>query len=360
MTKRRVLLCKSNGAGLGHVTRMMAVAEQLGSEFDTTLFTLSAALPIPVNAGLRVEHLPSAGYLDTPGNAWHDLLEDRLEHLIARYRPHLIMFDGVHPYRGLTNVLGRRRRRRPVRVWMRRGMWKPGIRTTAIQLAEYFDHVVEPGDYAQSYDLGATAAAETGVHRVAPICYRGPNPPLDRAAACAHLGLDATQTNALIQLGAGAINDITSTLGQVVSKLNQRSVVVSVARSVLSAECHESTAGAAVVSEFPISRFFGAFDLAAIATGYNSFHEVLALGLPSIMVPNLDTATDDQDARSRWADEHGLGYRWDGTSAPGLARAVDGLVSSGERAEIRHRLDALPDATGSGEVAHLIDNWTST
>lgn len=358
--KRRVLLCTSNGAGLGHVTRMMAVAERLGPEFDITLFTLSAALPIPVAAGIHVEHLPSAGYIDVPTTTWHELLEDRMEGLIHRYRPDVIVFDGVHPYRGLTNILRRRRRRKFVRVWMRRGMWRPGVGVNTPALAEFFDHVIEPGEYAHEFDMGATSSEVAGIHRVGPVCYSGPEPMLDRTAACRRLGLDPTATNALLQLGAGTINDLDSTLGSIVAELTQRGVTVTLARSVLSADEAAPTDSVVVVREFPISRSFRAFDFAAIATGYNSFHEVLSMAVPSILVPNLHTKTDDQDARSRWADVQGLGYRWDGHDDAELKLAVEAMTSAGTRSEMRRRLELLPPATGASDVAELLTAWTNS
>jgi hypothetical protein len=341
---------------------MMAVAEQLGPDVDCILFTLSAALPIPVEAGLRVEHLASAGYLDITTNEWHELLEDRVEQLIARYRPGVVVFDGVHPYRGLTNALGRRRlRRRPHRVWMRRAMWRPGVGDNTIQLAEHFDEVIEPGEYGAAFDHGATSKVLAGVHHIPPICYAGPNGELDRTAACAELGLDAQALNVMVQLGAGTINDLDSTLGSLVGELQRVGARPCLARSVLSAPADDPAEkpaeNPAVVRQFPISRYFAAFDFAAIATGYNSFHEALSLGLPSILVPNLATKTDDQDARSRWASEQGLGLRWDGSDEETLRAAVATLVDNEQRASIRTRLTALPAADGSRAAAQLIEGW---
>jgi UDP:flavonoid glycosyltransferase YjiC (YdhE family) len=44
-----------------------------------------------------------------------------------------------------------------------------------------------------------------------------------------------------------------------------------------------------IVREFPLSRRFRAFDLAVSASGYNSFHELLRFGIPTLFIPNLDT-----------------------------------------------------------------------
>ena len=47
------------------------------------------------------------------------------------------------------------------------------------------------------------------------------------------------------------------------------------------------------------------FDFGIIAGGYNSVHESLFLKLPSIILPNTRTGTDDQLARALNAAEKG-------------------------------------------------------
>lgn len=335
------------------MTRMMAVAEHLPDDVEPILFTLSSALPIPVAAGLRVEHLASAGYIDIEGSDWHDLIEDRVEQLLAHYRPQVVVFDGVHPYRGLTNAL-RRNRRRVHRVWMRRGMWKPGVGETAIAMSSQFDDVIEPGEFAFEYDCGAPANDRTDIIEVNPICYAGPVPPFARESACEQLGLDPDRVNVLVQLGAGTINDIRSVSGSIVAALLERGARPVAARSLLSAEDDPGVEGVTVIRKFPLTPWFEAFDAAVIATGYNSFHECLSLGMPTLMIPNLHTRTDDQDARSRWADDHHLGIRWDGIDAEALPDAVSRLLDADNRSLMRDALDSLPPADGARQVATYI------
>ena len=62
-----------------------------------------------------------------------------------------------------------------------------------------------------------------------------------------------------------------------------------------------------VVREFPLSRRFRAFDLAVSAAGYNSFHELLRFGIPTLFIPNQDTALDDQQGRAQFAADRGTG-----------------------------------------------------
>ena len=84
-----------------------------------------------------------------------------------------------------------------------------------------------------------------------------------------------------------------------------------------------------LVRHFPLSEHYRAFDLVVAAAGYNSFHESLRLGVPTLLVPNRHTSLDDQEARARAAAAAGR-------SAPPRSRQarpgrVDELLSRGEQ-----------------------------
>ena len=59
MTRPIALLCTSNGVGLGHLTRQMAVARFLQETHDVVIFTLSPAASLAVGAGFHTEYLRS-------------------------------------------------------------------------------------------------------------------------------------------------------------------------------------------------------------------------------------------------------------------------------------------------------------
>jgi UDP-N-acetylglucosamine--N-acetylmuramyl-(pentapeptide) pyrophosphoryl-undecaprenol N-acetylglucosamine transferase len=359
------LLCTSNGVGLGHLTRQMAVARALEDRFRPVIFTLSGAVAVPVAEGFAVEHLPSAGHGGVPTAGWHDLLGDRVDHLIRTLQPAVVTFDGVHPYAGFVAALSAHRRR-TVPIWQRRAMWRAGIGAEALAMSSSFDAVIEPGEYASDYDTGATLADRdrSTVSTVAPVVYDSGR--LDRDEACADLGLDPQRINVAVQLGAGAINDVTGTTGSVVAALRSRDVTVVVGRSVLGGDSQPTTARTGPehdarsrdvieIRRFPLSRWFAAFDAAVFAAGYNSYHESLAAGLPTLFVPNLETRTDDQDARARFAQDRGLGWRWDGHDRDELATLIADLLDSSRRDQARMAMAELPPATGAPEIASVLE-----
>jgi hypothetical protein len=106
---------------------------------------------------------------------------------------------------------------------------------------------------------------------------------------------------------------------------------------------------------YPMSRYYAAFDLAVSAAGYNAYHELLALGVPSLLVP-IARETDDQAARARHAAETGIAAAVAGPGAPELEAELERLLDPAAREGIVARLAALPPADGAREAADwLVD-----
>ncbi len=97
-----------------------------------------------------------------------------------------------------------------------------------------------------------------------------------------------------------------------------------------------------------MSRYFAAIDASVAAAGYNAFHELIALGVPSLFVP-MPRRTDDQPARARWADAEGLGLAVSGPGDPNLATRTGELLE--RREAIRAALAIRPEPRGAAEAA---------
>ena len=108
----RILFTTSNGTGLGHLTRSMAIARRLDDDVEPLFLTLSAAAPVVEGMGFPVEYVASYA---TPGSGndyrWSRRLRGRLRAAIAEADPDLIVFDGTHPYEALLGALPASRHR---------------------------------------------------------------------------------------------------------------------------------------------------------------------------------------------------------------------------------------------------------
>jgi UDP:flavonoid glycosyltransferase YjiC (YdhE family) len=186
-------------------------------------------------------------------------------------------------------------------IWVRRAMWRSGVGQEWIARGDAFDAILEPGEFAAAADEGLTVTDRNPVRRVEPITFLDRDELLDPAAARRALGIAADRPAALLQLGAGNINDISSPVARMAGFLAGQGFQIVLAESTIATEPLPRVPGAHVVKVYPISRYLRGFDLVVSASGYNSFHELLGFGVPSVFVPNTGTQLDDQVARARFA-----------------------------------------------------------
>ncbi len=353
-TGRRILFLTSNGTGLGHLTRSMAIARRLSAEVEPLFLTLSAAAPVVRRMGFAVEYV--APYA-SPGSGndyrWSRRLRSRLRAAIAEAGPDVIVFDGTHPYEALLGAL----RSDSVAVWCRRPLWKPGSSRVPLGRAGAFDAVLEPGELAESEDRGPTVPLRDHAQRVDPIVLCDRDELLPRAEAEAELGLEPGRVNVLVSLGQGA--EVRDATARALAHLAGRDEVqVATLSSALAALDSVPDDVVQLRATYPMSRYFAAFDAAVAAAGYNAFHELIALGVTSLFVP-MPRDTDDQPARARWAEEAGVALGTEGTADPALEEKLDRLLDQGEREALAARLAALPAPEGAAQAAAWLTTLTT-
>jgi hypothetical protein len=354
--RRRFLMVTSNGTGLGHLTRLAAVARRMPAEAETTFLTLSQGAALARDLGFRCDFIPSHQAHGVDRAAWNRAFAQEFAAALAYHRPDGVVFDGSVPYAGLLDVLDAR----PgiVSVWMRRGLWSPHHAADPLDRAQRFTAVVEPGDLAGREDAGPTADVAETVHRVGPILLVDPATRLDRSAARRALGLPSGGRVAAVRLGEAAGEDVRAAILRTLVRDHGMTVVD--VRSPLGpgATDAETPEGVVPVEAYPLSDKLEAFDLVVSEAGYNSFHECVLSGIPTVFVPRDDPEMDDQVLRARWADSVGLGLclhpRVGSSVEAVIARAIDPDVA----AEIRRRASRLPPAGGAEEAAVFI--WRTT
>jgi UDP:flavonoid glycosyltransferase YjiC (YdhE family) len=353
--RTRVLFMSTNGAGVGHLMRLMSMARRAPDHVDPVFLTLSQGASVVEDAGYLVEYFASRPYSKAPSAPWHALLRERLAELIDRYDIQAMVFDGTWPYRGFMEASDDHPQVQM--VWSRRAMWKPGVTNEVLEEeADRFDLIIEPGEYAADLDAGATASRRKEATPVGPITFLGLDELLPRDQAREQLGLDPDRPAALVNLGAGNINDTDSQLGVVVDRLaKEPQLQVCVTRSIIAERHAELPENIRPISVYPLARYLQAFDFAFAASGYNSYHELVLAAVPTAFVPNLDTATDDQPARSRFAEQVGVGLDLPRPDRESVDRAVQILLDDERRTRMHERGVArrLPDGGGAAMQAIL-------
>jgi UDP:flavonoid glycosyltransferase YjiC (YdhE family) len=348
-----ILYVSTNGIGLGHLTRLMALARRASRGIRPYIVSMSQAVPTVGAEGFDYEYIPSRGDLGIGVRRWNALFRRRVLDIVQRERPAAIVFDGTYPYDGL--FAGRSLLPGVRLIWSRRGMWRPGSSARQLARSGEFDLVIEPGDFAQEADSGATADRDDAL-RVAPIVFLDHDELLTRDEAAATLGVDPTRPTALVTLGGGGIGDLTTWLERLAGRLadcDRFQVVVT--RSAIAGEAGGLPQGVQPTNVYPVSRALRAVDLAVAAAGYNSFHELLSFGVPSAFLPNPAAALDDQEARAAWAEKAGVGLCLEDLDGRAIERIVAELGYPDRRRRIATRCSLLPHASGAREAQGAIE-----
>ena len=343
----RVLMVSDNGAGMGHLSRLMAIARRLPADWAAVIATQSYGASIAHQEGFLTEYIPSRKVLDAAKPRWNRLLRERLAHLIALHEPAVVAVDSV-PHEGIADAV--RDHPEITWVWVRRAMWQRGVGAEFLAEGKVFEHVLEPGEFAAAADEGPTVAERFRAHRVEPITFLSADELLEGEAARAELDLDERPA-ALLQLGAGNINDIASPGERIARHLTGHGFQVVLAESMIATSPMPPVPGAKIVKIYPVSRYLRAFDLVVSASGYNSYHEQIGFGIPTVFVPNTATRLDDQVGRARFAAASGVALSVEDPTSAELEEVLDAAVRPEVRAAMRRRCAELTFSNGAVAAA---------
>ena len=113
----------------------------------------------------------------------------------------------------------------------------------------------------------------------------------------------------LPQLGANSTRETVSLIDPVITELRKvAQLQICVAEFAGTDADVGFWPGVTYVRGFPLSQYARAFDFAISAAGYNTFHEAIAFGIPTIFIPNRDPSMDDQAGRADFAQNAGAAF----------------------------------------------------
>ena len=358
----RVLYLTSNGVGMGHLTRSLASARRLDPACRPVVATMSKAFGVVREQGIAVEYIPYFASVGLDQERWHDSLEAEISELLRFYRPTVFVFDGNVPYKGLMAALAEFPE--VWKIWQRRGMWRPGAGDAAVDREAGFDAVIEPGEIAAAMDRGITTQRRGRVLSVPPVRLLDEPELMPRDAARAVLGLDPERPAVLLLPGSGN-NFRNGGLFRLAHGALRRDAAGPEVQVVLgewrnSAAPLDLPADVIRLNTYPISRFLNAFDFAVAMAGYNTYHENIMAGLPTLFVSNDNPQQDEQWLRADYGALRGLCLAARSDDPYGIIRQTGRLRSERVRNDIRRACLRLPKANGAAVVAEYLADLAVT
>jgi UDP:flavonoid glycosyltransferase YjiC (YdhE family) len=244
-------------------------------------------------------------------------------------------------------------------VWIRRGMWAQGFDPSLQHSADY-DLIIEPGELAAVRDRGATVSRRHEAIQVDPITLLDPRELLSREEAAAAIGLDPQRPAILIQLGSGENRNILNTLDKIVTECRRYpDLQVAIAKWANTTVPLNLWPDVKILKGAPLSLYYRAFDFSISAAGYNSFHELISFGLPTLFVPNRAPGMDDQAARSSFAQDIGAAIELRDHEFDELPEILDLLMQPAFRSVIRANCDQLTRKNGARAASQAIGELVS-
>jgi len=115
-----------------------------------------------------------------------------------------------------------------------------------------------------------------------------------------------------------------------------------------------------VVRTFPLGRYFRAFDASISAVGYNSYHDLVQAGIPTLFIPNENPRQDNQVARAQFAERHGFGICVRAQDIYRLRHAIDRLLDGEERRAMANACARFARPNGALDSARMIEELAFT
>jgi hypothetical protein len=349
--RRRILFVATNGIGLGHITRLMAIAERMSEDVDPIFFTRSAGAALVFARGHAVDYIPCGLAMGVTDQSWNRAYAQELLSAVEAFDVSAVVFDGNKPFPGLTAVA----QSRPdiAWVWIRRALWRVDHAFNP-DAQGAFDMVIEPGEFAHDEDHGPTRDLP-GAVAVSPLLLLDPGSGLPRCEAAAKLAVDPNRFTVAVQLGSQRNFNFAALPELIFAGLERRGVQTVQILNPLARPCREDRLRVPSRSLYPLAECFAAIDLLVTNAGYNSFHESIFGGVPSIFVPNEAPEMDDQHLRAVYAQSAGLGLCLRHSELNRVEASLDLALSEPFQAEVRRRSKRLGFVNGAVDAAKAIE-----
>lgn len=345
-----IIFVPTNGAGLGHLTRLLAIARRIKKRLpqkEIIFFSTSLAKHLIIREGFVGYYFPTKTLFEPQitGSQWNKLFLEQLSGVLKYHNPQMLVFDGTYPYLGLIKSMNQLADIK--KVWIKReGSKVAESDTVSKEKEKFFNFIITPRE------AGAFVPQEAGRIYCDPIVYLEKSELLDKGQLLSQWKVPENSIVVYIQLGAGNINNITTDLAVLVQTLKQiKGTFIITGESIIGKDLKIQENNIMILKDYPNSRFFKAFDLAICASGYNSFHELLHFGVPSIFIPNRETKKDDQFGRAMRAVKANAGMILENVT-PESVNVVKNALNNKDILS-RNAMSLIPD-NGADSVAQFI------
>ena len=350
----RVLFVPTNGVGLGHAKRCSLVADALRADAKPVFAAFPSCIGMLTRAGFDTAPLVSRS--TTRQSHANDLINTaRLGGMAQRAKG--LVFDGGYVFDSITRAVSDNSL---PSVWIRRGLWQASQNNkVALDRQKHFTSIIAP---EEAFDELNAPVSSAKIKRVGPIVHQTDLTDAARTKLRAdvreEVGIDAERI-VVTMLGGGVAADRTAQTNAIAAHLSHHKDVLNLIVTYPTAQVHPAWyqfSNTRVVRSMHAAPVVQAADLLVSAEGYNSFHEALYGGVPTIFVPQMASFMDDQRARAISAAERQLAVFVEPWDILSLTQKIDQALE-GQALELKERLRNvnLPNPGTKAAAQHILE-----
>lgn len=361
----RWLIHATNGWGLGHVARTLALARQIRArspKSEILFLTNSEASNLIWREGFASVKLPSAQSIH------QGLIESRIAiplgraltaSVAAAFRPQVLVSD-TFPLGGNSELLPM------LASWAHRILIYREVPKTVVEVPEIQEilrryHLIlsahHPGQVPMSFPPSVK------VKEVGDMLIRSRDEGLPREEARRRLGLPIDGFHVFFGLGGGGDDRYKEFFERIVAKAQSMAGWTLVwPVPPLLRKSGETAVDSRVkaVSYFPLAEVWQAFDGAITFMGANTLAELMHNGVPTIFLPPREGMADDQRSRADRIGKHGAGWVLKSLDDAALTAAFSALADSGWRAAASNNARKLVPINGAAAAAEFLLSYLKT
>lgn len=355
----RWLIHATNGWGLGHVARTLALARQIrmrSPKSEILFLTNSEASNLIWREGFASVKFPSA-------QAVHQgLIENRLAIPLGRalaatvaatFRPHVLISD--------TFTLGGNNELPPLLTsWAHRVLIYREVRRTVMEIPEIQEILRRYHLILVSHSLGQAAMPfppEVPVREIGDMLIRSRDEALPRAEARRRLGLPSEGFCVFLGFGGGGDDKYKEFFERVVANAQAMpgwTLVWPVPPLLRTPGNSIADNRVRAVRYFPLGEVWQAFDGAISLMGANTTAELMHNGIPTVFLPPREGMAEDQHARADRVAQHSAGWLLKSFDDAELAAAFTALADAGWRAHVSDNARQLVPENGAAAAAEFL------
>ena len=300
MKTLRIVSYAINGRGMGHLVRQLSilrwvrrVTDVLGVQTECWVLTSSEADTLARREGICAFKMPSKAMMrdaELEPSRFMSVSRALTLNIISGLAPSLLIVDTFPG--GSFGELIAALEMVPHRALVARKVREEIESNVAYRsLLPLYECIIEPDD------------RETG-----PIMIREREELLGRGQAREQLGVEGDKQVVYLTLGGGGDVACAQVLPVTAPRLVDRGYHVVVGAGPLYQGPEVRGPGITWMSRYVPMELFAGFDVAVSAGGYNSFHELMYCGVPTVFTPQ-PRISDDQEGRTLRAEQAGAGKR---------------------------------------------------